>query len=67
MTILRHAISLALCATFASVSAGAQQRTYINPVDLDYRYNFEQINDGVPTAPAPIRLSSIIAAHITSS
>ena len=25
----------------------AQQRTYTNPVDVDYRYNFEQINDGV--------------------
>ena len=24
----------------------AQQRTIINPVDIDYRYNFEQINDG---------------------
>jgi hypothetical protein len=23
------------------------QRTYINPLDLDYRYNFEQVNEGV--------------------
>lgn len=28
-------------------AAGAQQRTYINPLDVDYRYNFEQINQGV--------------------
>jgi len=35
-------------AAFALASgAAAQQRTHINPVDIDYRYNFEQINDGV--------------------
>ncbi len=28
-------------------AAEAEQRTYINPIDLDYRYNFEQINEGV--------------------
>src|SRR4051812_3933708 len=33
--------------TLASGGAGAQQRTYANPLDVDYRYNFEQINDGV--------------------
>ena len=32
-------------ATAASAQAG--QRTYINPIDLDYRYNFEQVNEGV--------------------
>src|SRR6266498_5304294 len=31
----------------AAASASAQQRTTINPVDLDYHYNFEQINEGV--------------------
>ena len=25
----------------------AQKRTYINPIDVDYRYNWEQTNDGV--------------------
>ena len=30
-----------------ATAAAAQQRTYINPLDVDYRYNFEQINDGV--------------------
>ena len=29
-----------------AVPVTAQQRTTINPVDLDYRYNFEQIYDG---------------------
>ena len=28
-------------------SAHAQKRTYINPVDIDYRYNWEQTNQGV--------------------
>lgn len=27
--------------------AHAAQRTYANPVDIDYRYNFEQENDGI--------------------
>jgi hypothetical protein len=31
----------------AAMPANAQQRTTINPVDVDYRYNFEQINNGV--------------------
>jgi hypothetical protein len=30
-----------------SCAAAAEQRTYINPIDLDYRYNFEQINQGI--------------------
>lgn len=34
-------------AVFLSSAAAAGQRTYINPIDLDYRYNFEQINEGV--------------------
>lgn len=34
-------------ALLAAAAAPAQQHTTINPVDVDYRYNFEQINDGV--------------------
>jgi xylan 1,4-beta-xylosidase len=30
-----------------AVPATAQQRTYINPLDVDYRYNFEEINEGI--------------------
>lgn len=39
--------SLGLVALGLAGSAAAQpaRRTYINPIDLDYRYNFEQIND----------------------
>jgi xylan 1,4-beta-xylosidase len=33
--------------TALATAAGAQQRTSINPVDVDYRYNFEQLNDGI--------------------
>ena len=31
----------------AGSTAHAQKRTYINPVDVDYRYNWEQTNSGV--------------------
>lgn len=31
----------------AAAGSAAEQRTYINPIDLDYRYNFEQINEGI--------------------
>nr|AUN37779.1 hypothetical protein [uncultured bacterium] len=48
MTMLKCAVSVTLgAAAFAGVPASAQQRTYINPIDIDYRYNFEQINQGV--------------------
>ncbi|GAA3889344.1 family 43 glycosylhydrolase [Sphingomonas limnosediminicola] len=39
-------VLVALAALFASTPLAAQQRTYANPMDVDYRYNFEQINDG---------------------
>ncbi|MBI0475499.1 coagulation factor 5/8 type domain protein [Sphingomonas sp. MA1305] len=31
----------------AAAQATAAPHTYANPVDLDYRYNFEQVNEGV--------------------
>ncbi|HEV2083568.1 MAG TPA: hypothetical protein VGR09_00685 [Gemmatimonadales bacterium] len=34
-----------LPAPCASQSAGA--RTYCNPIDIDYKYNFEQLNEGI--------------------
>ena len=34
-------------AALVGTPGAAEQRTYINPIDLDYRYNFEQINEGV--------------------
>lgn len=41
---------LLLAALAAGASAAAEppgRRTYANPVDLDYRYNFEQLNEGI--------------------
>ncbi|HET8712767.1 MAG TPA: discoidin domain-containing protein [Gemmatimonadales bacterium] len=31
----------------AAPAARAQQRTYANPIDIDYRYNFEQKNESI--------------------
>ncbi len=44
---MRFAVAAALLATAAGVSAAPGKRTYINPIDLDYRYNWEQINQGI--------------------
>ncbi len=30
-----------------SLAQSAGQRTYTNPIDIDYRYNFEQYNEGI--------------------
>jgi xylan 1,4-beta-xylosidase len=40
---------LALSCEFAAVAsaADAPRRTYANPVDVDYRYNFEQLNEQI--------------------
>lgn len=42
-------LAACLLATSAPNSAWAQpgRQTYINPVDIDYRYNFEQLNQGI--------------------
>ena len=44
---MRSHIVLLTGALGLASAAAAQQRTYINPLDVDYRYNFEQINEGV--------------------
>jgi hypothetical protein len=37
-----------LCGFVAGASAAdSSRRTYANPVDVDYRYNFEQINERI--------------------
>jgi len=38
---------ISLAALALATSAHAQQRTYANPIDIDYRYNFEQLNQGI--------------------
>ncbi|MFN8581426.1 MAG: family 43 glycosylhydrolase [Gemmatimonadaceae bacterium] len=37
----------ALCVTVAAATPALAQRTYANPIDIDYRYNFEQKNEGI--------------------
>jgi Glycosyl hydrolases family 43/F5/8 type C domain len=49
MMALRHLVASMLPALVA-VPASAQAshpRTYANPIDIDYRYNFEQLNQGI--------------------
>ena len=43
----RFGILLAAGASLLATTAHAQKRTYINPVDVDYRYNWEQTNSGI--------------------
>ncbi|HEY0044718.1 MAG TPA: family 43 glycosylhydrolase [Allosphingosinicella sp.] len=50
MTILKYVLLAGLIAGTAAAAAEPQpprKRTYINPIDIDYRYNFEQRNEGV--------------------
>jgi hypothetical protein len=46
---MRHtrALLIAAASLAASAPAAAQQRTYANPLDIDIRYNFEELNEGV--------------------
>src|SRR5690349_25043837 len=43
---LAAALLLAGCAN-AAVQPTSDRRTYANPVDVDYRYNFEQLNEKI--------------------
>ena len=38
---------LILIAAAPSAAQTPRQRTYANPIDIDYRYNFEQQNQGI--------------------
>lgn len=45
---LPHLIAPAMLACAAAAHAAPPgQRTYANPLDIDYRYNFEQLNEGI--------------------
>ena len=44
---LKPSIAFGLTGLIAAAPLNAQQRTYINPIDVDYRYNLEQINSGI--------------------
>jgi hypothetical protein len=48
--IAKSLAALLLAAGFANASAGAQSSgitSYCNPIDIDYKYNFEQLNAGI--------------------
>lgn len=51
-----RALGLMIGLLLAASAAQADQRTYINPLDVDYRYNFEQIYEGISyrTAADPV-------------
>src|SRR3954447_18571551 len=40
-------VALALAFTTRVFAADDSRRTYANPVDVDYRYNFEQVNEQI--------------------
>ena len=42
---IRATLGLAALSLAGDAAAQPARRTYINPIDIDYRYNFEQIND----------------------
>ncbi len=44
-----HKLLVALCSVLAATASAQtpRQRTYANPIDIDYRYNFEQKNQGI--------------------
>ncbi|MBW8880674.1 MAG: discoidin domain-containing protein, partial [Asticcacaulis sp.] len=45
---MRRILPIAAVLTLAASAAQAAERhTYANPIDIDYRYNFEQMNDGI--------------------
>ena len=44
---LNFRVIVAISALLASTNASAERRTYANPIDIDYRYNWEQTNEGI--------------------
>jgi hypothetical protein len=44
---MRNTVLFTVGAALLAFPAAAQKRTYINPIDVDYRYNWEQTNSGV--------------------
>ena len=40
-------VATSVMIAFAGLTAQTPRRTYANPIDIDYRYNFEQHNEGI--------------------
>jgi hypothetical protein len=36
-----------LCFSPPCIAQSSGVRTYCNPIDIDYKYNFEQLNEGI--------------------
>ncbi|MBA3557722.1 MAG: coagulation factor 5/8 type domain protein, partial [Gemmatimonadaceae bacterium] len=48
MPLVRFVIAVVLAAATASLPAQSSgARTYANPIDIDYKYNWEQHNQGI--------------------
>ena len=46
MTRCIASVLIVIAAGHASAQSPSQ-RTYANPIDIDYKYNFEQLNEGI--------------------
>ena len=44
---MKYLYVIAIAVFACTPQAKAQQHTYANPIDIDYRYNFEQMQDGI--------------------
>ncbi|HKC49095.1 MAG TPA: hypothetical protein VKB63_15945, partial [Gemmatimonadales bacterium] len=47
MTAWRYFLVLVIPAAAGAQAPLVRQRTYANPIDIDYKYNFEQKNQGI--------------------
>ncbi|MEP6734615.1 MAG: family 43 glycosylhydrolase [Chryseolinea sp.] len=43
---MKHLLVVLFCAVLSTVCVQAQ-KTYCNPMDIDYKYNYEQLNDSI--------------------
>lgn len=44
---MKNLFLTSVAALLIATGAHAEQHTYANPIDIDYRYNFEQMQDGI--------------------
>jgi hypothetical protein len=59
--------TFALLIHLAAAAQPAGQKTWCNPLDIAYRYNFEQLNEGISYRSGPTRSSSTTGANTTCS
>lgn len=61
---LRHAVALTALIVATTTAAQPGKRSYANPIDIDYRYNFEQVNEGVSYRTGADPVIEIGRAHV---